>query len=272
MKCPQCQSVLSSKETKGGKCPVCQGSLAGGAAPRAAATAAPLSPGRRSPDAAPPGNAQVKTLSPNSRLGMRAGGALAFLVGIGFLIFMVGPEFSRWFASFGWPRASGTVLESDVASAMVQSNRGRSRTVYQPRVRYAYEVNGKQYQGGRISFGKEATIKDDVSAWMTEAAANRVAKKYRKDAVVRVYYDPADPQYSVLHRSMNISAWGTFGLGAFLGYLGIRLGAATLLSDEAAARSSLWLWKRDLNYGDYACGGIPLALFGAAQFFPDLFR
>jgi hypothetical protein len=81
-----------------------------------------------------------------------------------------------------WPHTSGTVL-----SATVQVNRhgaGRKQT---PIVLYAYQVDGRFFQGSRVRL-------------RGVAEASGALARYPAGACVTVYYDPANPALCALER------------------------------------------------------------------------
>ncbi len=81
-----------------------------------------------------------------------------------------------------WPHTSGTVL-----SATVQVNRQGAGRPETPIVLYAYQVDGRFFQGSRVKL-----------RGIAEASA--ALARYPAGACVTVYYDPADPAHSALER------------------------------------------------------------------------
>jgi hypothetical protein len=103
-------------------------------------------------------------------------------------------------ASAKWPTAPGTVLSSEV-----ERNKPLFGKDYQyaPKVRYAFEVAGKRYEGDMIQFGMGNLI--------YSYQADEVVKPYPVGAAVTVHYDPADPKNAVLETSAKSGAgryWG----------------------------------------------------------------
>jgi len=104
-------------------------------------------------------------------------------------------------ASFQWPVASGTILQS--ARTLVS---GRDSN-YRADISYSYKVGGKGY------------VSDQISLWSSDLRDydNRAfVSSHRAGAIVDVYYDPAQPQNAVLIPGPNekISELLT-GLGGF---------------------------------------------------------
>jgi hypothetical protein len=100
-----------------------------------------------------------------------------------------------------------------ITGVTVESRSGRrGRTWYTPVVRYAYEINGKHYEGSRLRRGKGPSYRDP-----REAA--RVAALYKQGHSVSVYINPADPSQSfVLHQTWAQVARPPAAMLALLGF------------------------------------------------------
>ena len=70
---------------------------------------------------------------------------------------------------------------------------------------YSYEVESVSYEGDKISMSESS-----VRSW---SRAQKMASGYPKGGNVRVFYDPDDPQTSVLVTGLNASIWVMPGLG-----------------------------------------------------------
>ena len=84
------------------------------------------------------------------------------------------------------------------------------RTSYVPIVVYAYEVGGVAWQNDVVWAG---LAPEEESA--SEAGAEAVVAEYPVGASVNVYYDPHDPQDSVL-RAESGSGWILIGMGGLV--------------------------------------------------------
>jgi hypothetical protein len=125
------------------------------------------------------------------------------LVGIGSLVLLLAAVFlfvigwinrRRVQASQAWPMVLGRVTDSRVVSALVEGG-----TTYEAHVRYAYDVDGRAFENGRLAFG-------DTGTDGSQAAAQRLAARYPTGAIVHVYHNPANPQDAVLERRSGNSA------------------------------------------------------------------
>jgi hypothetical protein len=105
-------------------------------------------------------------------------------------------------ASRNWHQTTGTVLLADVQGRRSSDSHGGYSTSYYPVVLYQYEVDGRTYQGERISFGMP------VGRGSPRAVMQRLAP-YTPGASVPVYYDPMNPAEAVLERtaSSNRLVW-----------------------------------------------------------------
>ena len=122
-------------------------------------------------------------------------------------------------ASRAWPTAAGTVIETELTSRTEtyrQQDRIETHTVYAPRVRYAYEVEGRRYEGERIRFG---TYRE------SETAARAILDRYPAGASVEVHYDPANPAAATLEtKTANIgmllfAVIALLGLAVFIAFM-----------------------------------------------------
>jgi hypothetical protein len=100
--------------------------------------------------------------------------------------------------------------------------RGGSKT-FTATVRYRYNVGGRDYEGDRLSYG----FAD--SAFHTRDGAEELTVACATGRLVDVYYDPRDPNASVLEPGVTFRTWVAEGLlgVAFLGGLYVVIGLWT---------------------------------------------
>jgi Protein of unknown function (DUF3592) len=89
-----------------------------------------------------------------------------------------------------WPTTPGRIVSSGVERYIDTDADGR-RTMYRATVVYAYEVNGLEYRGDRVTSG-------GVMSASFPGAARRAAAKYPVGREVMVHYNPREPGDSVL--------------------------------------------------------------------------
>lgn len=123
-----------------------------------------------------------------------------------FFVVMGALEWKRAAASQSWPTASGVITESRVVESSSGRRRGRS---YTAKVEYAFQVDGQDVKGTRISYRLQPSGQS--------GASERVAQ-YPLGAPVTVHYDPADPSQAVLE--VGWDAWNAFPIGIGLFALG----------------------------------------------------
>ncbi|MCB1917825.1 MAG: DUF3592 domain-containing protein [Rhodocyclaceae bacterium] len=119
-------------------------------------------------------------------------------------------------ASVEWPSVPGTVRTSGVVEDSSSSGSRRSSSVtYHANVVYDYVVEGKAYQGERISYGSYGTG--------DEERATRIAAGYPEGAAVRVYFQPDDPGESVLEPGTEGVPWFFVAMGSAFALFGLLL-------------------------------------------------
>jgi hypothetical protein len=86
-------------------------------------------------------------------------------------------------------------VEGRITQSKVTSRRGsKNSTSYSPEVTYAYAVNGRAYTGTRIHDGTKNSGR---------SAAEATVATYLAGSTVRVYYDPASPEYAMLQTGVR---------------------------------------------------------------------
>lgn len=91
--------------------------------------------------------------------------------------------------ALSWPQVKGKVVSSEAVEDRFRSATGKATIAFVPDITYEYNVNGTNYTGSAVIFG--ATTYDYITA-------SRICDKFTVDSEPKVYYDPANPQDSVL--------------------------------------------------------------------------
>jgi hypothetical protein len=104
--------------------------------------------------------------------------------------------------SADWPTTNGNMIE--VRADEGTRGRRRSAPTYLVFCRYRYAVDDIGYTGTRISFQQNS---------MSQAEAEQFLKDHRRGAIVKVFYDPADPSESTLRA--GATAWQYSGVFLF---------------------------------------------------------
>ena len=92
-----------------------------------------------------------------------------------------------------WPTAEGVITASRIASShQTSTEKGwhAKRYEYEVRVQYSYSVDGVSYTGNRLRIRP--------TEYSSEKHAQRELAEYPVGQRLRVYYNPQDPERSVL--------------------------------------------------------------------------
>lgn len=99
-----------------------------------------------------------------------------------------------------WPTANATVVYSVYSDGYD--------------VRYTYKVNGRTFRGNHVGFGeKKLTFDSDDQ--------RQVVRRYPKGKVVEVYYDPGNPEVSVLEPGIRRGTYMFPGVGLLVSLFAI---------------------------------------------------
>jgi hypothetical protein len=88
-----------------------------------------------------------------------------------------------------WGRGEGRILTAEVERDVRRDENGKSVT-YIPHVKYAYQVDGQDYQGDQIGFG--------TPKFSMARKANAIIDQYPVGGQISVFYNPLDPDEAVL--------------------------------------------------------------------------
>jgi Protein of unknown function (DUF3592) len=97
----------------------------------------------------------------------------------------------QWTAS-RWPTVQGTILSAGLKSRWIADNStdNSSGRYFQASVSFDYVVDGKRYQSNR--HGRSGV-------WLgSEKSAKKTAARFKEGEAVAVYFDPKNPQRSMI--------------------------------------------------------------------------
>lgn len=140
----------------------------------------------------------------------------------GFFIWLGWGHYSKGKASEKWPKAQGTILESEVAESRTRA--GSSSRMYEARVRYEYEVNGQKIKGDQV------TLMDGSSSNRSDAV--NVVNRLPAGKAVPVHYNPANPHEACLSNEVGKIPWRMMGGGA----VGLLMSLRTLIFGSQVRR------------------------------------
>lgn len=92
--------------------------------------------------------------------------------------------------SRSWPAVEGTIVTSGISQSIDTNKSGSRSTKYDIYVHYDYVVDGMPYSGNRIAIRG--------TRYSSHSSAQSELQRYPVGRVVKVYYNPQDPEKSVL--------------------------------------------------------------------------
>ena len=99
-----------------------------------------------------------------------------------------------------WPYADGKIIKIMVyARGSGSSGRGRGGTSYNVDVTYTYNVEGQNYTNHRIKL----SFTHGVRTYVPKIFAMMKVEKYEENKNVRVFYDPKNPNESILEHGFD---------------------------------------------------------------------
>jgi len=119
---------------------------------------------------------------------------LPFLIFIGILVLATLRNVRKSGRSKRWPSIEGRVITSEVVSRRSLDSSGTHTTIYEPSIRYAFNLNGQRFESKTISFG-------GIAGTSAPDFAESVVAKYPAGSSVEVFYNSAKPTESVLEHS-----------------------------------------------------------------------
>lgn len=154
--------------------------------------------------------------------------SLFFAVGLGLLGTGI---FNLWRSTraAGWPIAPGAITSLETRGTMDGPPTGRGTgggggASFKIKVRYAYQVDGIEYEGSRIAFGYGGSSECDEQT--------EIYRKLAGAEVVAVRYDPANPSTSCLSAGPHRLIWATLAF------------AVTWLSFVGGFAAMVWFLQR----------------------------
>ncbi len=141
------------------------------------------------------------------------------------LFLIVGVFVTKWGAktldnakeSMDWPTVQGQVLHSEVVrekkSNSGSRSSGGSSVTYNADVMFEFKLKGDTYSSDNVSFGQYSS--SDPSE------ARKIVRDYPQGSSVTVYYNPEDPDVSVLEPGVTWSSYIIWGMGLLFSGIGV---------------------------------------------------
>ena len=149
---------------------------------------------------------------------------LAIFCGGAYLLYMGGYAFYLAHESEKWPMADGTIKESYVAfqtttssypmSVPLEKRPTTTSRMHSPIIIYQFIVDGKSYNGNRISFGAMSGSGDP-------SYAEDVVNRYPKGAAIKVHYQNGEPYSNVIEPGLTGGSWVIPVFGAVIMIIGV---------------------------------------------------
>ena len=146
---------------------------------------------------------------------------LFLAIGVGILGLGVNSNYQSRLAG-SWPTASGKIISSDF-----HTNYDSDGDTYAAKVRYTYEVMGRELTGDKIAFGYMASSGESLHRAIYQALP--------VNTQIAVRYDPANPERAVLAYGSNSSIVFLLIFGAVWTMFTLGMIAMFWLSDKGAA-------------------------------------
>jgi len=109
-----------------------------------------------------------------------------------------------------WVETTGTIARSEIVS---QRDNDGDRT-YKPEIEYEYKANGMSRKGQTIYIGDGASSSD-------RSYAQRFVSRYPANCNVSVYYNPSDPDISVLEKGIQKASFIPLVFGVGFTFMGV---------------------------------------------------
>ncbi len=102
-----------------------------------------------------------------------------------------------------WPSAEGRIVSAEAETVA----RDKSKRTYAPSVTYTFSVEGRQFNGSRVTLVPRNSI--------NLASVQATLANYPVGGTVSVFYDPRDPANCVLSTATNGNEWA-YAIGGVL--------------------------------------------------------
>ncbi|MDO8571970.1 MAG: DUF3592 domain-containing protein [bacterium] len=147
--------------------------------------------------------------------------ALVFVIVGGATLFIWGiPTIQKAYESKNWPSVQGTITVSNFVTDRSTNSDGSDATTYKADIGYDYILNGQTHSGSDVSFGAYSSS--------NASEMRSIVNRYPLGKSVAVYYNPKDPNASVLEPGANLGSFLAAGIGALFFILGIVMAVQAL--------------------------------------------
>ncbi len=140
-------------------------------------------------------------------------------IGVSMLIKLVA-SFRKASQSKQWSTTKGEIISSELDAQTSADEEGNRSTTYIAQVFFRYQVGGLEYESSRINFNygmRTSNIRKQQS----------IVEQYPQGSAVTVFYDPDNPEESVLERRVN-GAFTTILVSAVFIIIGLIVAVSSL--------------------------------------------
>jgi len=132
------------------------------------------------------------------------------IIGAGIAVYGIG-EVRKAKATMNWPSTQARIIRSEIVRHPA-SDIGKPDT-YGPEIGYEYVIDGRKLTGNNIAFGVTGASSD-------HGFAEEYVAKFPAGKGVNVFFDPTNPQDSVLERGASGKTYFPLGLGLIFVIMG----------------------------------------------------
>ncbi len=130
---------------------------------------------------------------------------------VGVIIFIFGVyDYKNAQASKDWP-----FVEGKIVSSAVYKSYSNKKYMYEAKISFTYYLNNTPHTGNKVSF-------NDYKASYSSRAED-VVSRYPQGSVVRVYYNPQNPNESVLEPGLGFGSFFIVIVGVIFAFIGTTL-------------------------------------------------
>jgi hypothetical protein len=120
---------------------------------------------------------------------------------IGLLVAAIWLVLSNWHGFKGAYLVDLTAMaeaQGEITHSSIHTSKWKNKVYYHYLIKYAFSVGGESYSSDKVAFNDNSSL--------NQASAQRVVNKYPVGKKITVYYNPQDPQFSVLEFDRNEDA------------------------------------------------------------------
>ena len=117
-------------------------------------------------------------------------------------------------SSSNWVKSSAKVVSYNIVSTYNQRGGVSKSRLFAVQIRYQYTLDEKTYSNNLISFGKGVTLKNNFKTrdialqWLKNS-------EFARNKVIDVYYNPDNPNKSVVYKGVNFITFVPLIIGIF---------------------------------------------------------